>query len=61
VGLRLTTGKPVNDPREEDGKMKTGPIKQDASSVDSSDSGEDEPVLPTSVPLFRKGSLDEQT
>ncbi|SPC65621.1 uncharacterized protein UHOD_00799 [Ustilago sp. UG-2017b] len=61
VGLRLTTGKPVNDPREEDGKMKTGPIKQDASSVDSSDSGEDEPVLPTSVPLFRKGSSDEQT
>ncbi|KAJ1030164.1 hypothetical protein NDA16_001076 [Ustilago loliicola] len=61
MGLRLTMGKPINDPREEDGKMKTDPIHQDGGSVDSSDSGEDEPMLPTSVPLFRNNSADEQT
>lgn len=61
VGLRLTMGKPVNDPREEDRKMKTDPIQADGGSVDSSGSGEDEPVLPTTVPLFRTNSADEQT
>lgn len=49
LGLRLTVGKPVDDPREENGKMKADSIQKDAGSVDSSDTEEEEEaVLPVS-------------
>ena len=49
VGLRLTMGKPINDPREESGKMKNGPTEADAETGSSSGSSdaEDEVTLPT--------------
>ena len=48
VGLRLTIGKPVDDPREESGQIKRTPTKEDAGSLPSSQSDDDEVVLPTS-------------
>ncbi|TKY90751.1 hypothetical protein EX895_000749 [Sporisorium graminicola] len=48
VGLRLMMGAPVNDPREENGKMKSDVNEMDGDSSSSpSGSEDDEAVLPT--------------
>lgn len=49
TGLRLTMGKPIDDPREESGKMKTDPKAKDGGSVKGSD--DEEAVLPISKKL----------
>ena len=46
VGLRLTIGKPVDDPREESGKMKVDPREQNDESDHSKESDDEEVVLP---------------
>ncbi|SJX60569.1 uncharacterized protein SRS1_10206 [Sporisorium reilianum f. sp. reilianum] len=49
VGLRLMMGKPINDPREENGKMKRDAKEKHADSTSSLSGSEDEEaVLPTS-------------
>lgn len=62
LGLRLTIGKPVDDPREENGKLKGDPISEDAGSIESSQTSDDdeEALLPTGKPQ-RKLSADVST
>ncbi|KAJ9476668.1 E3 ubiquitin-protein ligase complex SLX5-SLX8 subunit SLX8 [Pseudozyma hubeiensis] len=62
VGLRLTMGKPVNDPRQENGQMKTNRAAEAAEASSGSESDdEEETVLPTSRELeaVTEGDIDQ--
>ncbi|SPO21113.1 uncharacterized protein UTRI_00590 [Ustilago trichophora] len=51
AGLRLTIGKPIDDPRQENGQMKGDPKEHESGSDHSSDKDDDDEVnLPTSKP-----------
>ncbi|SPO20198.1 uncharacterized protein UTRI_00590_B [Ustilago trichophora] len=51
AGLRLTIGKPIDDPRQENGQMKIDPKEHESGSVHSNDTDDDDEVtLPTSKP-----------
>lgn len=57
VGLRLTVGKPVNDPRQENGQMKGSGKEQDDESSGGSESDDEEEVM---LPISKKADLSDE-